>query len=210
MKKPTTTSPLPLALSLILTAALTHTAAADEASFRAALKTIPPKYFAEIPLANRDIMFRELATDTKPDRLDAKKGWLHFYSDGGNVQGKSMIWAKELPRTGKPPLMFIHMAKPFAGQTEGKPAADQTYVLEPVGDEWLDVTKSVIPAIIDMTMHFRTRREDTIVEVAPWQEFKRQDNGDKAYTYGKRTHDLRWNGNGFIVQEPAAEKLTDN
>ena len=205
----TATFSLPLAIAFAA-ASFTGTALADEASFRAALKTLPPKYLADIPLANRAILLAELATDKGTQRLDAKKGWLHWFSDGGNTHATSMFWAKELPRTGKEPLILVHMAKPFSGTGDGKPQANQTYVLEPVGGEWIDVTKTVIPATVDITMHFRTRREDTIIELAPWEAFNRPDGLGTAYTYGKRTHDLRWTGNGFIVEKPAAAKLTDN
>jgi hypothetical protein len=199
-----------LALAITLTAAsLTGTALADEASFRAALTTLPAKYLGDIPLAKRPTFFRELATDTTTDRLDAKKGWLHWCSDGGDTGGTSMIWAKELPRTGKAPLIFVHMAKPFSGRV-AKPAADQTFVLEPVGDEWVDITKTVIPSTVDLTLHFRTRKEDTTIEVAPWKEFARQDGRGNAYDFGERTQDLRWIGNGFVVEKPAAKKLTNN
>jgi hypothetical protein len=203
---------LPLAIALAATS-LTGTALADEASFRAALKTLPPRYFADIPLAERDGLLTLLNGDNGPQFLDAKKGWLHFFSDGGYIHATSMIWAKELPRTaGKEPLILVHMAKPFAGSIKGeiKPAPDQTVVLEPIGGEWVDVTKTVIPAEVDMTMHFRTRREDTVIELAPWEEINRQDGLGKTYSFGKRTHDLRWTGDGFVVEKPAAAKLTNN
>ena len=211
MKKPTALSLiLPIALAA---ASFTGTTRADEASFRAAFKTLPPKYFGDIPLAERDLFIKQLASDHGTERLDAKKGWLHYFSDGDYIHGTCMIWAKELPRTGgKEPLILVHMAKPFAGSIKGpiKPAPDQTVVLEPVGTEWVDVTKTVIPAEVDMTLHFRTRREDTVIELAPWEEFNRQDGLGKAYIFGKRTHDLRWTGTGFVLEKPAAAKLTDN
>lgn len=200
-----------LALAITLAAAsLTGTTRADEASFRAALKSIPAKYLADITLAKRDTFLRELATDTTTHRLDAKNGWLHWFTDGGSAGGTSMIWAKELPRTGKAPLLFVHMAKPFSGRMTGKPATDQTFVLEPVGDEWVDITRTVIPSTIDLTLHFRTRKEDTTIEVAVWKDIAPPGSGRQAYDFGERTHDLRWIGNGFVVEKPAAKKLTDN
>lgn len=195
-----------LALTLITTTAISITRA-DEATFRHALKTIPANYLADITLAKRDTLFRELATDTTPMRLDAKHGWLHFFSDGGNTNATSMFWVKELPRKDKPPLIFIHMAKPFANGAKYKPSPDQTIVLEPVGNEWIDVTKTVIPATIDLTLHFRTRKEDTTIEVAQW---KTLNPARTSYDFGERIHDLRWIGNGFVVEKPAANKLTNN
>lgn len=204
------TNPTFLALTL-LTSAFIPTTHADEASFRHALKTIPAKYLGDITLEKRDTFFRELATDTTTTRLDAKHGWLHWFTDGGRAGGTSMFWAKELPRPGgKPPLIFIHMAKPFANAIKYKPSPDQTFVLEPLGDEWVDVTKTVIPSTIDLTMHFRTRQADTTIEAAPWKSFPRPDGRGMGYDFGERTHDLRWIGNGFVIEKPAAKKLTDN
>ncbi|MEK7951618.1 hypothetical protein [Luteolibacter soli] len=204
-----TTNP-PLALLLTI-AALTTTAPADEASFRAALTTLPPKYLADIPLTNRATLFKELATDTTPQRLDAPHGWLNFYSDGGDVKATSIIWAKELPRpSGQPPLIFIHMEKPFSGLLKGAPKADQTFVLEPVGKDWIDVTWTVIPDTVDMTMHFRTHRNDTTIEAAPWKEIDRADGRGKTWTYGQRTLDLHWTGKKFAIEKPAGKKLSDH
>jgi hypothetical protein len=100
------------------------------------------------------------------------------------------------------------MAKPFAAGT--KPETNQTFVLEPTDKGWIDVTGQVIPSTIDMTMHFRTRRNDTVIEAAPWKEFERRDGRGKAYTYGERTVDLHWNGEKFTVKDAASESLTKN
>ena len=212
MMKPNTNPTHRIILFLtLITAALTPTTRADEASFRHALKTIPANYLGDITLAKRTTLFTELASDATTVRLDAKHGWLHWSSDGGTAGGSCMFWVKELPRPdGKPPLIFVHMAKPFANADKYQPSTNQTYVLEPVGSEWIDVTKTVIPATIDLTLHFRTRKQDTTIEVAEWKAFPRQDGRGNAYDFGERIHDLRWIGNGFVIEKPAAKKPTDN
>ena len=194
-----------MAIALV---ASSWTAFSDELSFRNALKTLPPKYLGDIPLANREEFLNVVGSDG--ERLDAAKGWLHWYTDGGDVGGTSMVWAKELPRPGKKPLVFVHMAKPFAEAVHSKPAANQTFVLERVGKDWVDVTKTVIPSIVDMTMHFRTRKQDTVIEVAPWKEFERRDGRGKAWTYGEKAMDLRWTGKQFVVKKASTKELTKN
>jgi hypothetical protein len=177
-----------------------------EPSFRTALETIPPKYLGDIPLAHRE---RFLKTVEKGDeRFDAKSGWLHWYSDGRDVRCTSMVWAKELPRPDKSPLVFVHMAKPFADGS--KPAANQTFVMERTKDGWVDVTKKVMPAEVDLTMHFRTRRKDSVIEVAPWKQFERRDGRGKAWTFGSRVSDLEWKDGKFKVVKPASKTLTKN
>ena len=133
---------------------------------------------------------------------------MRWYSDGGYVRYTSMVWLKELPRAGRSPLLFVHMAKPFAdGRT---PEANQTFVLERRDDGWSDVAKSVMPGEVDMTMHFRTRKDNSVIEVAPWKEYERQDTAGKAYTYGDRVMDLRWKREKFIVEKPSSKTLTNN
>lgn len=195
-----------MAIALI---AVSGTAFSDEHSFRSALKSLPPKYFGDIPLANRE-KFLKTAGSTD-EILDAANGWLHWHADGGDVHASSMVWAKELPRPGKQALVFVHMAKPFAGgAAHSKPAANQTFVLERVGKDWVDVTKKVIPSTVDMTMHFRTRKDDTVIEVAPWKEFDRRDGRGKAWTYGDRVLDLKWTGKDFVPGKAASKELTKN
>lgn len=194
-----------LAAALIVASGI---AFSDEQSFRAALLSLPPKYLGDIPLADREKLLNAVSSDS--GRMDAANGWLHWYTDGGDIHGTSMVWAKELSRPGKEALVFVHMAKPFAGANHSKPAANQTFVLEKVGKNWVDVTKSVIPSTVDMTMHFRTRKGDTVIEVAPWKEFDRRDGRGKAWTYGERFLDLRWTSKEFVAEKASTKELTKN
>lgn len=181
-------------------------ARSTDSSFESTLKTIPAKYLADIALADREKLLSQIKDD--PNRMDAAKGWVHWFSDGHEVHGSSMFWLKELPREGKTPLVFVHMAKPFADGS--KPRANQTFVLERTGDGWSDVTKEVMPAEVDLTMHFRTRKKDAVIEAAAWTEFERRDGGGKAWTYGERSMDLWWVGGKLVVREPASKELTSN
>lgn len=195
-----------LLFSVALLLAGSGFALSDEDSFRSALIELPPKYLGDIPLANRKTFIAEAGQGNA--RLDAASGWLHWSSDGGDVGGTSMIWAKELPRPDKLSLIFVHMAKPFADGR--KPGKDQTFVLERVGKSWTDVTKTVMPTEVDLTHHFRTRKKDTVVEVATWTEFDRQDGRGKARGFGSRVLDLHWSGERFVAKKPGSEVLTNN
>lgn len=146
--------------------------------------------------------------DKDAERLDLGNGWLHWFSDGGEVRGSSMVWAKELPRPDKSPLMFVHMAKPHSGSR--KPEVDQTFVMELIGRNWVDVTSKVIPAAVDLKQHFRTRQQDTTIEVAEWEQFERADGRGQAWRFGTRVIDLHWNGRIFIVRKPESRNLTKN
>lgn len=196
--------PYPL-LALILLSC-SGSAFSDERSFRSALIELPPKYLGDIPLADRAVFMKELSTDAR--RMDVAGNWLHWFSDGGDVRGTSMIWAKELPRADKSALILIHMAKPFA--TGGKPEANQTFVMENIGKDWMDVTKKVMPAGVDMKHHFRTRKNDTTIEVAQWEQFDRADGRGKAWKFGPRVMDLHWEGQVFVIKKPKSATLTKN
>ena len=179
---------------------------AAEDSFRSALMTIPPKYLGDIPLADRNTFIRLIGEDSRG--IDTKEGWVHWFSDGRDVRATSMVWLKELPRADKSPLIFVHIAKPFSDGS--KPEANQTFVLELTDEGWADVSKTVIPANVDMTLHFRPRKNGAVIEAAPWKEFERRDGRGKAWTYGERVMDLQWRGEKFIVQKPASKKFTKN
>lgn len=195
-----------LLISAALLLAGSGFAPGDENSFRSALIELPPKYLGDIPLANRKSFITEAAW--RNVSLDVASGWLHWFTDGGDVGATSMVWAKELPRPDKSPLILVHMAKPFADGR--KPGKDQTFVLERDGKGWSNVTSTVMPAEVDLTNHFRTRKKDTVIEVAPWKEFERRDGRGRAYTYGDRVMDLRWTGNEFVIEKAPSRELTKN
>ncbi|MDB6072211.1 MAG: hypothetical protein JWL81_3382, partial [Verrucomicrobiales bacterium] len=187
------------------------TALADEHTFQHALLTIPPKYLADIPRNQRNLLLEMLSTDR--NRLDLKHEWLHWYSDGGDVRGTSMAWAKELPRPNKSPLIFVHMPKPFAKPVI-PPGAEQTIILERqatiLGMKWRDVTQQVMPEGVDRNLHFRSRREDTTIEAGEWNHVPSRDGAGKIWTFGTRVADLHWNGERFEVRKPASKKLTES
>ena len=195
--------PVLAALAMAFAATLVHAA---EYSLRLALLTIPPKHLGDIPLVDRGKFVAALEAD--PARMDVANGWVHWFSDGHEVPCTSMVWMKELPRSGKSPLVFIHMAKPMADGR--KPEANQTVVLEFTDEGWSDVTKAVIPPDVDRTMHFRTRRDGAVIEAAPWKEFERKDGRGKAWTYGERILDLEWTGEKLVAKEAASSELTRN
>jgi len=174
---------------------------------RSALMTIPPIYLGDIPLARRKSWIDGLESD--PERMDAARGWMHQFGDGSDSPGSSMIWLKILPRGDKAPVVFVHMAKPFAAGGSGRLFANQTFVLERDEEQWKEVTQTVIPATVDLTKHhFRTRKEDTVIEVAPW---KAQLANDRyIWTFGERVMDLWWNGEKFTIKEAASKVLTNN
>ncbi|RYD40110.1 MAG: hypothetical protein EOP85_14810, partial [Verrucomicrobiaceae bacterium] len=139
-----------------------------EDSLRSALLTLPPQYLAGIPLDQRQTLVKAIARSV--DQMDETASWVHWFSDGHLVDGTCMFWMKELPREGKAPLILVHMAKPFADGR--KPGKDQTFVFEPSEGKWTDVTAEVIPVTVDLTWHFRSRKQDTVIEVAEWKEIE--------------------------------------
>ncbi|WP_193210933.1 hypothetical protein [Luteolibacter marinus] len=186
--------------------------AADGKFINVALLTLPPKYLADIPLENRTKLLLQLSSSPGEDRrLDYAGGWLHYYSDGPPADSPgatSMFWIKLLSRgESRTPLVFVHMAKPFAAG--GEPAVDQTFVLAPAGrGEWEDVTASVMPAGIDLTMHFRPHASDEVIEAAAYERFERRDGRGFAYRFGKRELDLVWENGGFRAGAPLGKELS--
>ena len=182
-------------------------AAADGEFLKTAISSIPPRYFADIALEERKFMLSENALGGG-DRIDFDRGWVHWYSDNSRRKPKvtSMLYVKLLPRNGKTPLVLVHMPKPFAGQ--GKPAKDQTFVLERDGDVWRDVTKATIPKEARLDLHFRPRKGEDVVEVAEYVLFERRDGLGTAYKFGTRKMDLVWDGSAFQVSKPQSVELS--
>lgn len=176
-----------------------------------AVLTLPPRYLADVPLEGRKALLDKISADPKDPRLDNGHGWIHYSSDGGDHEDPkervtSMFWVKLLPRDDQSPLVFVHMSKPFADASA--PSDKQTFVLEKDGGEWKDVTMKVIPKNVDITAHFRPRRKINEIEVAPFKQFPRQDNGRAAYEFGDHTIDLVWNGSTFTIRKARTTKLS--
>ena len=183
-------------------------AAADGGFLKTAISSIPPRYFADIALDERKFMLTETVLSGGDERIDFDRGWVHWFYDNSRAKPKStsMLYVKLLPRDGKTPLVLVHMPKPFAGQ--GKPAKNQTYVLERDGDAWRDVTETTIPKEAGLELHFRTRKGEDVVEVAEYVLFQRQDGLGAAYKFGDRKLDLVWNGSVFQVRKPESAVLS--
>tara|TARA_R110000850_G_scaffold60338_1_gene138572 strand:+ start:2416 stop:3063 length:648 start_codon:yes stop_codon:yes gene_type:complete len=170
--------------------------------------TLPARYLADVPIEERVALLTQLSSSPfKDDRLDYDHGWLHWYSDSpDSPEVTSMFWLKLLPKKNGKWVVFVHMSKPFS-TNGGAPEKNQTFVLQRNGIEWEDVTASVIPNEVDLTMHFRPRRESNVIQVASYEQFERQDGRGLAYRFGPRKLDLVWDEGEFSVQESDSPKL---
>jgi hypothetical protein len=182
--------------------------AAPEGNFlNIAVLELPDHYLADVPMADRSLLLRRLSESG--GQLDYARGWLHFSSDEGpgGPGGTSMFYLKILPRKhGGNPLVFVHMAKPFADGSA--PRANQTFVLAWDHGKWTDATAEVMPAGIDLTMHFRPCRKTGVIEAAHWVKVPRHDGRGGTYIFGPRTLDLVWNGQKFERRKPAGKILS--
>lgn len=187
--------------------------AAEPEFLKQALVTLSPRWLADIPLAKRELLLREMRGEGTRDRVDYKHDWAHWYSDGSEVGGTSQFRLKLLPREGDTPLVFVHMGKPFA--TGAAPAKEHTVILKLNGKDWEDVTESLWPKEVDRTMHFAPQRETNVIEVKAWKAYKTQGGqvapeGDPAYSYGETKWEMVWGGRGgFQVREPAKKPAPD-
>jgi hypothetical protein len=184
------------------------TADAEDGKFlNVAILRLPERYLADVPLENRARLLTRISEDNDTRHLDYANGWVHWFTDSESVGGTSQFWLKLLPRKNERPLVFVHMAKPFADGSD--PQKDQTFVLERRGNEWLDVTGNVIPEQVDLTMHFRPSRSKNMIEVAAYERFKRRDGRGEAYRFGERKLDLVWSEGSFEVRKPTAPQLSE-
>ncbi len=175
-----------------------------------ALLTLPAHYLADIPLDDRSCLLLELSSTAYDRRLDYANGWLQYHSDNPEdcPRASSRFWLKLLPQDDEAPLVFVHMAKPFADGSD--PARNQTFVLRRQGDEWLDVTEVVIPSGVDLTLHFRPSRTLDRIEVATYEPFERRDGRGKAYRFGAREFDLIWKDGSFHKAAADSPELSKN
>lgn len=199
-------------IAAVLLANAGTAAASDEKFLNEVILSLPARYLADVPAANRALLLQKL--DSGPyenKRLDYDHGWIHWYSDGPRADSPgatSMFWVKLLPVPDGSPLVLVHMAKPFANGAT--PVKNQTFVLQRVRGDWKDVTRRVMPKEVDLTMHFRPRRSSNVVEAAPFEKFGRQDGGGPAWRFGKRQLDLIWKNGEFQVRQAASPKLSGN
>lgn len=196
-----------LLIALLLTIPGGHAKALGGNFLNVAILELPERYFGDCPLKKRTLALEILSSSDGP--LDYEHGWLYWSMDGANAEGgplASELHIKLLPRKDDTPLVFVHMGGAFLwGCT---PRSNKTFVLERDGNEWRDVTKTVMPKQVDLTMHLSPRRLTNVIEVAPYERFKRQDGRGYAYKCGHRKLDLVWNGESFEIRKPENVELS--
>lgn len=187
------------AIALVMLSASGRASAVDDKFLKETLRELPEVYLADIPADRREKLL--LALSRQPgDHFNAAHDWVHYFSDNSREMGaSSMFWLKLLPREGKAPLVFVHMAKPMANRKA--PSRDQTFVLERVGTEWKDVTASVIPKEVDFTLHFLPRRDLPVIEVKSWEIIQLQQGQGEGYMIGSRLFNLVWQDGAFHVEK---------
>ncbi|RYD70402.1 MAG: hypothetical protein EOP84_26755 [Verrucomicrobiaceae bacterium] len=158
-----------------------------------AIRELPAKFVADIPLEDRALLLRSLLAGSGDERLDLKKGFLNWYSDSPEApRSSSMLYMQEYRKADGGVVVLTHMPKPYAdGST---PRANQTFVFEQRKDQWTDITSEVLPKGIDLTNHFQPRWGSSVVEVSPYVHTKRNDGRGFAWTIGPRVAELHWNG----------------
>ena len=173
--------------------------ASDERTLHQILRDLPEVYLADIPKGKREVLLTQLSRQ-KEDHFSGTHDWVHYFSDNGREIGaSSMFWLKLLPREGEAPLVFVHMAKPQANRKA--PARDQTFVLERVGNDWKDVTATVIPKEVDLTLHFSPGRDLPVIKVKSWERIELQQGQGEGYMIGSRLFDLIWRDGAFQVEK---------
>jgi hypothetical protein len=188
-----------LAIAMMLLFANGEVSASDERILQQTLRDLPEVYLADIPKDKREILLTSLSRQ-KEDHLSNSHDWVHYFSDNGReIAASSMFWLKLLPREGKTPLVFVHMAKPMANRKA--PARDQTFVLERVGKDWKDVTASVIPKEVDLSLHFSPRRDLPVIKVKTWERIQLQQGQGEGYMIGSRLFDLIWRDGAFHLEK---------
>ncbi len=169
--------------------------AAEVHELERAIRELPAQFVADIPLAKRALLLETLRSDPSDKRLDLAHGFLHWFSDGGDIYATSMLYMRLFRRAEGGFVVLTHMAKPFAdGST---PRANQTFVFERRKGKWTDITADVFPSGLDLTAHFEPRRASAVIEVAPYVRFARQDGRGDAWKFGSPTAELHWDGHTF-------------
>ena len=194
-----------LALAM-LAAGVSH--AEEITELERAIRELPPRFVADIPIANRDAFIKSLQRNSSDRRLDLKNGYLHHYSDNSaeGFGATSMLYMRQYRRADGGFVVLTHMPKPFANGSA--PREDQTFVFERRGGRWKDVTSEVFPKAIDWTAHFRPLRASKVVEVAPYVRIQRADGRGEAWNFGECVADLIWDGHEFQKHDPNNRSLT--
>lgn len=168
-----------------------------------AIKTLPPRCFADCPLEDREKMLEALKTDGagKAQRLDEAAGWFHWYSDNSRRGPRvtSQVYLKLFRRKNGETLVFVHIPKPFADGSV--PGTNQTFVLRRTASGgWEDVGREVFPKDLDLTWHLRPRRESPVIEAGPYQKFRRADGRGDAFSPKTVAAELIWDGERFLMK----------
>ena len=173
-----------------------------------AIRELPPRFVADISIANRDAFIRSLQRDSSDRRLDLKNGFLHFYSDNSaeGLGATSMLYMRQYRRANGGFVVLTHMPKPFGKGSA--PRENQTFVIARRNGVWKDITAEVFPRGIDLTAHFRPQRTSRVVEFAPYARIQRQDGNGETWIFGSREADFSWDGREFQKHDASDRNLS--
>ena len=170
---------------------------ADSSSIQNVICTLPPECFANCPYSDREQMLADLSIEDD-GRLDGSNGWLDYFSDGGSVQCDSMIRLKTFRSASRGIIVFIHMMRPYNGQT---PSPGDSRVLAISTDHfWQDISDEVLPTGVDRRWYFNPRRSRNLIEAGPW-----------VGNIPKRcVGELKWTGERFGFETVASRPFWDD
>ncbi len=185
-------------LVIIFLTSLSRAEQDSVSNFREVLLHLPPKYCADVPLEKRKAWLASLEKNPT-DRLYLTSKFLHWFSDGESYGATSMLWVKQFSRKGKAPLIFVHMAKPFANGS--RPEKNQSFVLIQNNNRWQNVTEEFFNEDVDLTLHMRPIRDTPVIQLKTYaQIFSDDGQPQKAYSFGRKMGTLTWDGERFTLE----------
>lgn len=133
-----------------------------------AILTIPPEYFADIPLDVRPRMLQLLSEDNEDGRLSYRSLMLSWAKDSkrdqGSIEASCSFAMKLFPRfveedfpSPYPPFVCLHLDR--EDSSDSRTPKNRIYVLMWKKGEWIDMSDKLIPDQIDRSRRYRIERD---------------------------------------------------
>ena len=165
-----------------------------------AILTLPDHLVSDLPKTERGDLLKLFCAEGR-GRLDYENGFVDYYRDGAAAwdkpSGSCRFWMKLFHGDDGSTFLFVHNYRPRSSKEMTAFFRWDYYDVE-------NVTSEYLPTGVDLSLHFRPRREFNTIRVAEYEEYKlegKKYEGKTDHRIGSQTSELIWTGKGFELRK---------
>jgi len=179
-----------IVISLLLLASVSR--AADVPELARVFVDSPQRYVAHVTKADRQRWLREVHPFKDP---------YHNNADGRNL---SFSYDGEEPMSGNAPFTLHIFKSPASRRLVGvalqRDGAAAVHILSRRGDEWVEITRGVIPKPINRKLYYEFDAREDVLSVSDYVLTRLHSYDRQPYPYpSKLLEKWRWTGERFVI-----------